>query len=94
MLFASYLPLILKNIYPDHTAPKRFVNFVTPPEELSRKSWFSSRFNQLWNLIGEGIPSRVRSAAMSMTEAEFIRIMKWWDIDTPQPESKSVGDPP
>jgi hypothetical protein len=93
MLFVSYLSLILKNIHPNQTAPKRFVNSVTPPEELSRKFWFSSHFNQLWNLIKEGIPSsRVPSAAMSMTKAEFICVMKWWDMDTPQPESKSIGD--
>jgi hypothetical protein len=29
-----------------------------------------------------------------MTEADFIRVMKWWNIATPQPESKSVADDP
>jgi serine/threonine protein kinase len=72
IVFSSHLPADLQSRYPN------LARYLDPPDAVRQAPSFQDRYKGLWALLGKGIPGRVRTNAMNMTDEEMLTIINWW----------------
>jgi hypothetical protein len=72
IVFSSHLPMSLQSRYPNLS------RYLDPPKEARQASSFQDRYKDLWTLLGKGIPGRIRTNAMNMTDERMLTIVNWW----------------
>jgi serine/threonine protein kinase len=72
IVFSSHLPVSLRSRYPSLS------RHLFPPEGALHEPYFQDHYKELWTRLGKGIPSRIRTNAMNMTDEGMLAIINWW----------------